>query len=540
MAKKRREIERRCEQMRDLVQEKAYDEAWRLIEDMDPEELDSVQDLRAMAEVQEQTRHYEEMKKTYLHLFNMTTVRHNLTEFIRVLIRIGEIADAKVYLKEFEKMDGAIADDFELRYAMADALGATLTERIKLLEDFKSEEYMETWGKKLAELYKQAGREEDYRQELADLHLWFGGIRIIPDEPEEDPEEKEVGGMIEENLAARMEAESDIENAISEKVGAEVSRIVEESGGMPDRVTEPTLDDMLSETGRTQIEQLEVEPVRPTERLDVDAVEQMLEKPQAYEPEPMVYEGPQAYEPEPMTYEEPEAYESEEEPVLTEDPMNANSPVVESVGMPVTASGEPAEEPVHTSLEAKYLNRRGQAATVGEPVKTDDPAKAKRFEQLFVVDDNYEEGPADISASGIRYWKTRDIIARIRRRDCEPPHFVLAGGEDRITLTMTKKISKELTRIGYRSAQKVMRITAERMNSIHLMDQIDRLIGRCLLVTEAAELTKESVDELMQVLHEFGDEFVVVLSGPFDEIDCFLKIYPELSEEIGYKVRMVY
>ena len=158
MANRRREIERRCEQMRDLVQEKAYDEAWRLIEDMDPEELDSVQDLRAMAEVQEQTRHYEEMKKTYLHLFNMTTVRHNLTEFIRVLIRIGEIADAKVYLKEFEKMDGAIADDFELRYAMADALGATLTERIKLLEDFKSEEYMETWGKKLAEFYKQAGR----------------------------------------------------------------------------------------------------------------------------------------------------------------------------------------------------------------------------------------------------------------------------------------------------------------------------------------------------------------------------------------------
>jgi len=105
---------------------------------------------------------------------------------------------------------------------------------------------------------------------------------------------------------------------------------------------------------------------------------------------------------------------------------------------------------------------------------------------------------------------------------------------------MTKKISKELTRLGYNSAQKVMRITAERMNSIHLMDQIDRLIGRCLLVTEAAELTKESVDELMQVIHEFGDEFVVVLSGPFDEIDCFLQIYPELSEELGYKVRMVY
>ncbi|MEE3467950.1 MAG: hypothetical protein VZQ83_05890 [Eubacterium sp.] len=506
MANRRREIERRCEQMRDLVQERAYEEAWRLIADIDPEEVEAVQDLRAMAEVQEQTRHYDELKKTYLHLYNTTTVRHNLKSFIQVLIRIGEIADAKVYLKEFEKMDGAIADDFELRYAMADALGISLEERIQLLEDFKSEEYMEVWGKKLADLYKQAGREAEYKQELADLHLWFGGVHILPDEPEEDPEERRVGGMIEENLAARMEAESDIENAITESVGAEVSRIVEESAGAPEEVSEPTLDDMLSETGRTEIEQLEVEPVRPTERLDVDAVEQAME----------------------------------EEPVMTEDPIYASTPVVETVGMPKTASGAPMEEPVHTSLEAKYLNRRGQAETVGEPVKTDDPTKAKRFEELFVVDDNYEEGPADFSTRGVRYWTTRDTIAKIRRRDCEPPHFVLAGGEEKITLTITKRISKELTRLGYHSAQKVMRITAERMNSIHLMDQIDRLIGRCLLVTEAAELTKESVDELMQVLHEFGDEFVVVLSGPFDEIDCFLQIYPELNEELGYKVRVTY
>ena len=46
-------------------------------------------------------------------------------------------------------------------------------------------------------------------------------------------------------------------------------------------------------------------------------------------------------------------------------------------------------------------------------------------------------------------------------------------------------------------------------------------------------------ENLLDVLHEFGEEFVVMLAGPFDEMDCFLEIYPELSEQLGYKVRML-
>lgn len=527
MAKKRREIDRRLEMIRELANEKSYDEGWKMIEDLDPEELDSVQDIKAMAEIAEKTGHYDLMKSAYLHLFNLTNVRRNLKTFIEVLIRIGDIGEAKVYLKEFEKMDGAVADDFDLRYSMAMAVGVDLDEKIRLLEEFKKEEYMENWGKKLAEAYRQAGREDDYKNEMADLHLWFGGARILPDEEEEqDPEELRVVAETEENLAARLEAESEALNAISSHVGKEVSKIVEDSDDGFTEQHEPTLDDMLSATGKQKIEQLEVEPTGDIGRLDVDHPEP---QPVFVDPKPQHVEEERGYE-EPV--EEDEEDEEDGEP---------DQPVRESVSTPKTASGAPLEpEEPHISFEAQYLNRMGQAETVGEPVRTIEPVKAKKFEELFAADENYEESPPDMSDRGIRYYTTRDVIARLRRRESEPPHFVLAGGEERITLTMTKKISKELTRLGYTSAQKVMRITAERMNSIKLEEQIDRLIGRCLLVTEAAELTKESVHQLMWAMHEFGEEFVVVLSGPFDEIDCFLDIYPELAEQLGYKVRMMY
>ncbi|MBO4395158.1 MAG: hypothetical protein J5819_02285 [Eubacterium sp.] len=538
---RRREIERRCEMLRELTHDKKYNEAWDLISELAPEDMDSVMDLKLMAEVQEKTGHYEEMKATYLYLFNSTKIRRHLKDYIEVLIRIGEFGDAKVYLKEFEKMDGAVADDFELRFSMAEALGASTDEKIKLLEDFKKEEYMESWGKMLAEAYQTVGREEDYKREMADLHLWFGGARILPDEEEKvDPATTQVVKETSENLAARLEAESEIVTAINEHVGEEVSRIVEQSAGVqePEKSSSPTLDDMLKQTGRTKIEQLEVEPVQPTESLQLD--------PDQYTPEPPIvgYTGPVQQpvyaEPEQSEYVDTPAYNTDEV-YTTEDPYaDSSAPIIEGVGTPHTASGEEYVEDARGGFEAKYLNRRGQAETVGTPVKTDDPSKARRIEKMFAVDDNYEEGPEDVSGRGIRYWTPRDVIAKLRRRDYEPPHFVLAGGEDKMTLTMTKRISKELTRLGYSTAQKVIRITAERMNELRLIDQIDRILGRCLLVTEAAELTRESVDQLMQVMHEFGEEFVVVLSAPFDEIDCFLQIYPDLSDLLGYKVRMVY
>lgn len=464
MAKKRREIERRCEQMRDLVREDAYEEALEVIDSIDVRDVDSVRDLRVMAEVFEKTNHVPEMKEVYLQLCDSTRVHHVMRDFIQALIRVGEYAEAGIRMAEFEEMEGAISDIFELRYTLAKEMGLPIDDRIRMLEDFKKEEYMEEWGRELAALYEQAGRIEDSKRELADVNLWFGGARFIADEehePDTDEEEGSVHGVIEENLAAKMEEKTDIEEEISESVAAEVSRIVENEIG-------------------------------------------------------------------------------DEEP---EEEMSANpdEPVAERVSEPVTASGKPLEAEEHVSFEARYLNQRGQAETVGRPTLSPiQPGSPAAVEKLFQVDDDYEEGPEDVSIRGIRYWTTKDTIAKVRRGDFEPPHFVLAGGEERIVLTMAKKLSKELARLGYTSAKKVVRITSERMNSIRIEDQIDRVIGSSLLVTEAAELTKESVEDLVRVLREFGDEFVVMLAAPFDEIDCFLEIYPDLSDLLGYKVRLMY
>ena len=99
-------------------------------------------------------------------------------------------------------------------------------------------------------------------------------------------------------------------------------------------------------------------------------------------------------------------------------------------------------------------------------------------------------------------------------------------------------MTKELNHGGHVSAHSIVKITSEKLNQIDLSEQMDKIRGGCMLVTGAPDLSKESVEKLIQVISEYGDEIVVMLAGPFDEMDCFLDMYPELSECLTYKVKM--
>ena len=59
-----------------------------------------------------------------------------------------------------------------------------------------------------------------------------------------------------------------------------------------------------------------------------------------------------------------------------------------------------------------------------------------------------------------------------------------------------------------------------------------------MLVINAPELTKEAVAEMIEFMEANRGSVVVMLAGPFDEMDCFLSIYPELEKMFPYKVRL--
>ena len=196
---------------------------------------------------------------------------------------------------------------------------------------------------------------------------------------------------------------------------------------------------------------------------------------------------------------EPETESEEEEEVLDPD-----APLIESVG------------------EAKVVAKRKKEKPLQKP---------ENVEELL------EEKEEDISDHGILYRTLKSAMNHVRYGD-KMPHFVFAGGEERIVLAVAKRVAKELNKVGYVSVRSIVKITAEKLNQIDLSEQAGKIAGGCMLVTDAAELTKESVEKLKSVMEQEDEKVVVMLAGPFDEMDCFLDIYPDLAEKLVYKVRM--
>lgn len=181
------------------------------------------------------------------------------------------------------------------------------------------------------------------------------------------------------------------------------------------------------------------------------------------------------------------------------------------------AYGESVSEPV--------------VAKKGEPLEVPPRKGPEKKEQLL------EEDPEDISRHGISYRTLKSAINHVRYDD-QTPHFVFAGGEERITLAVAKRLTKELNNVGYMSVRSIVKITADKLNQIDLSEQVEKLAGGCMLVTNASEMNKKAVDALVDTMNRQGSQLVVMLSAPFDEMDCFLDIYPELSDKLTYKIRM--
>lgn len=221
---------------------------------------------------------------------------------------------------------------------------------------------------------------------------------------------------------------------------------------------------------------------------------------------------------------EPEKPERPEEIVYA-------APAVDVMDVDEEPEEEETEE-VRESAEVSY------GESVSEPVVVKKETSLKRTrpsaEELAEL---LDEDTEDISEHGIRYFTLKSTINHVRYGE-DSPHFVFAGGEERITLAVAKRITKELNNVGYVSAHSIVKITADKLNQINLEDQMEKIAGGCMLVTSASELSEKSVKTLTEMMDKYGEKVVVMLAGPFDEMDCFLDIYPELAEHLTYKVRM--
>lgn len=469
---KKHEIMRRCAQVRDLIQENKFVQALEVIDMIPLTEVAAIEDLYLFADLYEKAERLDKKKEIFLVIYNRTKSRYILNRLLRLVIRMGDMDEARELFLVYEFAGKVTLETFELRYLLAKAEGESRATLISILEDLKKEEYTEEWGYQLARLYEQEGMRQECIQECKDLILWFGSGNFVDKAKE---------------LKERCESVD----------------------------WQPPRDEEIPELEMPEPEERILYAAPPIGIRDIDSAPEPVSKPESREvlgddmdllsgDDWAEEEREDEIQNEVIQHEEMQLEEMQEEGVLPSGDIMAETE--EYVSEPVVVKEEQPSAP---------------------------PARQPEPESMELLEDEHQ----DISERGILYRTLKSTIAHVRG-DGEQPHFVFAGGEERIVLAVAKRITKELNHVGYLSARSIVKITADKLNKLELSSQIERLSGGCMLVTDAPEMTEKTVDDLLSLIEEYGDRIVVMLSGSFDEMDCFLSIYPALSEKLVYKIHM--
>ncbi len=529
------DIVRRCAKIRDLLQENKYTDALEMIDEMPLREVSSIEDLYLYADLYEKAERMDKKKEIYYLIYDRTHSRHVLNRLLRLVLRLGDMEEARELFLTYEFIGEVTLETFELRYMLAKAEGEPRTVLIQILEELKKEEYTEEWGYQLARLYELEGMREKCIRECKDLQLWFGVGRIVEKAKE---------------LQARCESPDwvrPVEDEIPEPEEPDIEETITYAAP-PVKVEEMKLEEP---------EEPEEEAAEPEEPEEIEEPEEEAAEPE----EPEEIEGPEEEAAEPEEPEEPEENETEpEEPEIPEilDVLDNIDEYLEPEEFRKRDKKQEKETTKESGLKSILeqfsfsRNRRKEKKAdvpkeIETPVPTVTPQKVKEPKPMAIdeaaknivenLDDLLKEDPEDISERGIRYYTLKSTIDQVRRSR-RNPHFVFAGGEERITLAVAKRIAKELNNVGYFSASSIVKISADKLNQLELEEQIAKLEGACMLVTDAQNLSKKTIQDISDMMSDNTRQIVVMMSGPFDELDCFMSEHSDLSAHIYYKVRM--
>lgn len=96
-----------------------------------------------------------------------------------LFIKMGDVVQAVEYYKEFVQIAPKDTGRYILQYKLYEAQDVSIEERIEVLKELKSKEYIEKWAYELAYLYHRIGLATKCVEECDELILWFGEGRYV-------------------------------------------------------------------------------------------------------------------------------------------------------------------------------------------------------------------------------------------------------------------------------------------------------------------------------------------------------------------------
>lgn len=573
----------RCAQIRELIEQNQYLTAMGEIEELDFEKIPTITDLYLFADVFLRAEKMDVAKELYYTAYRRTASRPALYRLLMLVIRMGDIDEAKELYLAYEIVAGMTFDTYELRYRLAKAEGQPREALIQILEQLKKEEYTEEWGLQLARLYELEGMREKCIEECEDIIRWFGTGTLVNKavelkercmspswvRPVEDEiPEPEVPDLEEEpvKVAQAPVSVEEIEIPTQEAVLEEPEMLPEETKVMQEPEEEP-------QEKETRHEELRMEEAG-TEESQMEETAAVLEEglvlPDSGETETETEEKPgllkrlvnyfkvdldmfeeEEFPEELDTYKQQSTAELDVKKVLAESVGEIAAPkeresldsiehVAEmpSVGEALTIETrvvEPVRAPVE-SLEEQLqeIEEHKKVIRMDDALKPEPVQEVKSHPLKYAATGDIVE---DVSQNGIHYNTLKGAIYKMHQEE-GTIHFALTGGAEGITLAVAKKLFKELKKINYFEAKNIGKISADKLDEVNLEEWAEKFIGGCMYIMEAPSLSNQSVENLCRLMDKYKKQIVIILEGSYDEMDSFLNFHKEFEKKVTFKVKL--
>ena len=148
----------KLEEINKLVQDKDYKGAMNIVDSIDWRRVKNVRTLCVVGEIYAANGRYEDSKEIFLLAYHKASIGKNiLYRLIEISLRMDDINEAEEFFEEYKQVASNDSTQYILQDKIARAKNSSLNEQIRILEEYKEQEFTEKWSYELAALYYKAG-----------------------------------------------------------------------------------------------------------------------------------------------------------------------------------------------------------------------------------------------------------------------------------------------------------------------------------------------------------------------------------------------
>ncbi|HHT88581.1 MAG TPA: tetratricopeptide repeat protein [Clostridiales bacterium] len=508
----------KTEEIKRRVQEKDYDSAQKILDTMALKKVRNIADLSLFADICIQNKNYDKAMALLNRIYKKSKTRRTLYQMVLASIKIMNIEDAERYLKEYEELAPNDYSIYIFRYKIDKAKKEPYYILIESLQKLKEYAYIEKWAYELAKLYYKAGMEKECIQECSDLILWFGEGSYV-----------EKAKILKAYYSGEIDKDEIIEglkNRALSGITADLDESIQSIDSQQE-IAEEESSDAEHQAGDTKpIIQLQDTPedmilykVAETVGKEVDSL--MNKDGEVTADSMSVYDSEPAYGSEP-------AYDSK-----TVDEKKAD--VSDSKPAYDLKSADEEETDIYDS---KSVNE--DKMDIYRFIRTDD--KNEDLDRLDKLSESLGIDVYQIFGKWLHVKSIQKQLARslelIMNKHTKSVQMIITGAPSSGKTTLARDIAVFLNRTEKLKTSKIAKISSIKLNRIDITNMKEELRNCCLVIENASELKKPTIDKLLELIRYFHGDIAVIFEENKKNMNRLFRECPKLMELFKNRIHL--